>query len=131
MNSSLELIPTDVYLIQWALEREWKEHDLSGYVMAIAGQEHGTKAEHISLAASGKYSKNKMLMIGDARGDLDAARKNGILFYPVIPGREDNSWKTFIDEGFDKFIRDTYAGPYEDSLLREFSNSLPWSPPWK
>ena len=113
-----------------ALDREWKEHYLKKYIRAIAAQEHGTKSEHIELAAKGKYSDNKILMIGDAKGDLDAARNNGILFYPIIPGKEDLSWKRFITEGFVKFKECTYSGSYEDELLAEFDKSLPATPPW-
>lgn len=114
-----------------ALEREWEENDLKKYVVTIAGQEHGTKTEHLALAAKGKYPDNKILMIGDAKGDLDAARNNRILFYPIIPGKEDNAWERFINEGFEKFTKGTYAGSYEDSLLKDFSKSLPLRPPWK
>lgn len=113
-----------------ALEREWKEHNLEKFVMAIAGQEHGTKTEHITLGTAGRYTVNKILMIGDARGDQDAAFNNGVLFYPVIPGRENESWERFINEGFEKFINGTYAGEYENRLLSEFADSLPVQPPW-
>jgi phosphoglycolate phosphatase-like HAD superfamily hydrolase len=114
-----------------ALNREWNEHDLAKYVNTIAGQEHGTKSEHIALAAKGKYPDNKILMIGDAKGDLDAARKNGILFYPVIPGKEDQSWELFLSEGLEKFIKCTYAGEFEDKHIHEFLEALPGTPPWK
>jgi phosphoglycolate phosphatase-like HAD superfamily hydrolase len=114
-----------------ALEREWEEHDLKKYVNAIAAQEHGTKTEHISLAAKGKYANDKILMIGDAKGDLEAARKNGILFFPVITGREDQSWERFTSEGLDKFLKGTYSGRFEKELIKEFEKSLPEVPPWK
>ena len=114
-----------------ALDREWEEHDLKKYVRTIAGQEHGTKTEHLALAAKGKYPDNKILMIGDAKGDLDAAKNNGILFYPIIPGKEDESWKYFLDEGLNKFKSGTYRGTYEESLINEFLKSLPSAPPWQ
>ena len=114
-----------------ALEREWKENDLKKYVRTIAGQEHGTKTEHLEMAAKGKYSENKILMIGDAKGDLDAAKKNDILFYPIIPGNEDESWKNFMDEGLAKFINVKYSGTYEDDLLIRFGQSLPEQSPWE
>ena len=114
-----------------ALEREWEVHDLKKYVNAIAGQEHGTKTEHISLAAKGKYPDNRILMIGDAKGDLDAAKNNGILFYPVVPGKEDYSWERFINEGLKKFLNGEFEGTYQESLLREFRKSLPDTPLWK
>jgi phosphoglycolate phosphatase-like HAD superfamily hydrolase len=113
-----------------ALEREWEEHDMKKYVKVIAGQEHGTKTEHLALAGKGKYPDNKIIMIGDAKGDLDAARKNGILFYPIIPGKEDESWERFINEGLGKFSRGEYEGNYENKLLMEFQKFLPEKPPW-
>lgn len=108
-----------------ALDREWQEYDIKKYVNTIAAQEHGTKTDHIAIAAKGKYPDNKILMIGDAKGDLDAAKNNGILFYPVIPGKEDDSWKKFLTEGIDRFTKGTYTGIYEEKLLREFRKSLP------
>lgn len=114
-----------------ALEREWQEHQLIGHIKFIAGQEHGTKTEHISLAAKGKYQDNKILMIGDAKGDLDAAKNNGILFFPVIPGKEDKSWERFLNEALEKFKKCEYAGAYENELLIEFGKSLPETPPWQ
>ena len=114
-----------------AIDREWEEHNLKQYLKAIAAQEHGTKSEHIALAAKGKYPDDKILMIGDAAGDMDAAKSNGVLFYPVIPGNEDKSWEKFLNEGLEKFIRGNFAGAYEKSLLKEFRKSLPGTPPWK
>ena len=114
-----------------ALEREWEEHDMKKYVKVIAGQEHGTKTEHLALAGKGKYPDNKILMIGDAKGDLDAAKNNMILFYPIIPVDEDKSWEQFLDEGLVRFMKGTYAGVYEETLLKKFSKSLPEIPPWK
>lgn len=108
-----------------ALDREWEENDLKKHVRFIAAQEHGTKAEHIALAAKGKYEDSKILMIGDAIGDLEAAMTNGALFYPVVPGREDESWKRFLEEGWGKFIKGTFRRDYQDSLIAEFRKSLP------
>ena len=113
-----------------ALNREWEEHDMKKYLKAIAGQEHGTKSEHISLSAKGKYPDNKILMIGDAPGDLQAARNNGILFYPIIPDNEDKSWQRFLNEGLEKFKAGTFKGHYEEVLLKDFSKSLPEKPSW-
>ncbi len=75
-----------------ALVREWKEHGIDRYVRAIAGQELGTKKQHLKMAAGGKYRPGHMLMIGDALGDLEAARANDALFFPVNPGHEEASW---------------------------------------
>jgi len=114
-----------------ALEREWEEHGLNGYVRAIAGQEMGTKAEHIAYAAGDKYPGHKILMVGDAPGDLKAARENDALFFPINPGQEETSWERLFREGLDRFFAGTYAGSYEQELLEEFDKYLPEKPPWK
>jgi len=114
-----------------ALVREWEEHDIAKYPFAIAGQEQGKKAEHIAMAAGGHYETQKMLMVGDAPGDMNAAKSNDALFYPINPGEEDISWKRFYDEALDKFLAGEYAGEYETKLIEEFETYLPETPPWK
>jgi phosphoglycolate phosphatase-like HAD superfamily hydrolase len=114
-----------------ALEREWAEHDIARYAAVIAGQEMGSKKEHLKLASGGKYAKDHALMIGDAPGDLSAGRANGTLFYPINPGHEDASWERFFNEAADKFFNGTYGGAYEASLIAEFDKLLPERPPWK
>ena len=113
-----------------ALEREWEEHGLKQYVKVIAGQEMGSKAQHLSIVSDNKYSKKNIIMLGDALGDLDAAKRNHVHFYPVIPGREDFSWQKFYDEAFEHFITGRYKGEYEDSVIAEFENCLPNNPNW-
>ena len=113
---------------QEALEREWDEHDLTQYVVAICGQEAGTKKESLALAV--KYPENHTLMIGDAPGDYKAAVANNALFYPINPGAEEASWKRFYDEGIERFLGETYAGDYQEKLLEEFNSYLPENPPW-
>ena len=114
-----------------ALAREWEEHDIDKYVEIIAGQEMGKKAQHLDYATKGKYEKDHVLMIGDAPGDMKAARANDALFYPINPGAEVESWKRFHDEAFDKFISGQYAGQYEEKLVAEFDSYLPELPPWE
>ena len=114
-----------------ALAREWEEHDIAKYVDVIAGQEMGKKAEHLEYATKGRYERNQVLMIGDAPGDMKAAKANDALFYPVNPGDETESWKRFQDEAFDKFIDGQYAGSYEEKLIADFLAYLPETPPWE
>lgn len=114
-----------------ALTREWQEHNIDGYVRLIAGQELGTKAEHLKYAAKGKYPDDKILMIGDAPGDYEAAKSNGVLYYPINPGHEDASWERFYTEALDKFFDGTYKGEYENNLIEEFNKYLPENPHWE
>jgi len=114
-----------------ALRREWEEHDIAKYVEAIAGQEMGTKTQHLEYATKGRYEKNHVLMVGDAPGDMKAAKANNALFYPINPGDEIHSWKRFHEEAFDKFIKGEYAGDYEEKVIAEFNGYLPELPPWE
>jgi phosphoglycolate phosphatase-like HAD superfamily hydrolase len=115
-----------------ALKREWEEHGLSGFVGLIAGQEIGSKKEHLALAAApDRYARDRVLMVGDAPGDRKAAEANGVLFYPVNPGREDESWQQFHDDALPRFFAGTYAGDYMNQRIKEFEALLPETPPWK
>jgi len=111
-----------------ALRREWEEHDLARWVIAICGQEHGTKSEHLQVAA--KYPPGHVLMIGDAPGDYKAARANSALFFPINPGAEETSWKRFYEEGMERFLGGTFDEAYQRELLDEFERYLPEKPPW-
>jgi len=113
-----------------ALHREWKEHGVAEYMSVIAGQEMGKKAEHLALAAGGKYPPEKILMIGDAPGDMKAARANDAMFYPINPGHEEASWARFVEEAGPKFLAGEYTRDYEAALVAEFEAMLPETPPW-
>jgi phosphoglycolate phosphatase-like HAD superfamily hydrolase len=116
-----------------ALEREWEEHKIEHYPKLIAGQELGTKTQHLAgmTGDSKRYGNDRMLMVGDAPGDFKAARAVGLLFFPVNPGHEEESWQRLHDEALDRFFRGAYAGDYEKRLIAEFEKLLPSTPPWK
>jgi len=113
-----------------ALTREWKENRIDKYVRLIAGQEYGTKTEHLEYAARGKYEKDKILMVGDAPGDKKAAKANNALFYPINPGHEEASWERFYNEAIDRFFNGNYSGDFENRIIKEFDSFLPENPPW-
>lgn len=113
-----------------ALQREWDENGISKYVKIIAGQEYGTKKEHLQYAAIGKYPADKILMIGDAPGDMEAAKENGVSFFPINPGYEEKSWEDFYLESSSKFFAGEYSGEYEKSLVSYFNSLLPEKPSW-
>ncbi|WP_394276602.1 HAD family hydrolase [Luteococcus sp.] len=113
-----------------ALEKEWSEHGLAQYMKVIAGQEMGGKAQHVQFAAKGKYDDDKILLIGDAPGDRDAAATAGCLYYPINPGAEKQSWHRFVAEALPKFLDGSYAGDYQQALITEFETYLPAEVPW-
>lgn len=114
-----------------ALEREWHEHGLAPLVALIAGQEMGSKREHLALAAAGRYPGDRILMVGDAPGDLQAALANGALFYPIDPGAEDASWQRFFEEALPRFFEGTYAGEYMAARVEHFRTLLPERAVWR
>ncbi|MGZ8921399.1 MAG: HAD family hydrolase, partial [Limisphaerales bacterium] len=65
-----------------------------------------------------------------APGDYQAAKANGALFYPIVPGNEESSWQRFSAEALNRFFSGAYAGGYEAELVKEFDASLPENPPW-
>lgn len=114
-----------------ALIREWELHGLSPYVSMIAGQELGTKSEHLRMAADGKYPPHKILMIGDAPGDLAAAESVGAWFYPINPGDEESSWRLFHAEIYDLFLEGKMTHNLQQQWNEEFMKRLPEIPPWQ
>lgn len=113
-----------------ALRREWAEHDLMQYVNVICSQEDGSKRECIRALAH-HYSTDRVLMIGDAPGDLEAAKTNGALFFPIVPGDELRSWRHFSSTGVKHFMENSFSGEYEQSKIDAFDKSLPSTPPWE
>jgi phosphoglycolate phosphatase-like HAD superfamily hydrolase len=114
-----------------ALVQEWNEHEIAPFVRVIAGQEAGTKKQILKAAAAERYASDHILMIGDAPGDMQAAKSINALFYPVNPGDEERSWERFYKEAMPCFFNGSYAGEYEAALIAEFEGYLPSVPPWK
>jgi phosphoglycolate phosphatase-like HAD superfamily hydrolase len=124
----------DVWIISSSscsgLEHDWGGADLLGPIGHIAGQEEGDKKAQLDLALRVPRAAEHALMIGDAPGDLDAATAAGALFFPVLPGRERQSWQDFHHEGLDRFLAGTFAGDYQNRLLSGFQSVLHEDAPW-
>ena len=106
-----------------AVRKEWTLNGLSPYVQIMLGQEAGSKSFCIK-ALKKNYEDGKVLMIGDAPGDLIAAKKNKVLFYPILAGKEEFSWKRLGSEAIQLFINGLYKGEYEENLIEEFYSIL-------
>jgi len=113
------------------LVREWTEHGIGQYVIYLAGQECGSKTEHIRYVSEGKYPAGRILTIGDSPGDRAAAEANHALFFPIFPGREAESWRELSGEGKDRFFCGVFTGLYQENLLNRFRNVLLNVPPWE
>ena len=101
------------------LERDLESAALTGCITKIMGQECGKKHEQLE-AVKASLASDRVLMIGDAISDCDAARRVGAYFYPIIPGSEERSWQEFLDKYLESFISDEYHSSHEDALYQEF-----------
>ncbi len=115
---------------QGALQREWEEHGIRKFVKAIGSQECGSKTDHLVLSSASHYPPERMLMIGDAPGDWNAARAVGANFFPIVPGQEEASWQQLLREGLGRFFAGTFGGSYQDTLVADHMRALPSMPPW-
>lgn len=102
------------------LVTDWTGGGIAQYASVILGKENGNKKEQLKKEAFGKYENINILMIGDAIGDMEAAKSIDALFYPIIAGEEEKSWERFYNESLDKFLQGEYKGEYEDSLIDYF-----------
>lgn len=107
-----------------ALHDEWTRCGLARWIDVMLGQEVGTKAACIAAMLGKGYDRGNVLMVGDAPGDLDAAQENGVLFYPILVDREAESFKRFSEEALARFCAGTYAGSYQEGLIREHRESF-------
>lgn len=106
------------------VEKEWKQNGFLPYVGAFLTQEEGEKTALIQKLLDFGYDKDHVLMIGDAPGDLEAAGKNGVLFYPILAREEDISWEDFLKEALDRFVHLEYRGEFQRKVNKEFLDNL-------
>ena len=130
VKKSLEYIAglTDLAIISSAnseaINSEWNRHELMPSVDVTYGQETGSKAEAIADLIAKGYSRDHILMVGDAPGDEIAAEINDILYYPILFGKEEECWKRLRDEAMEKFMKGEYEGKYQKRLKKDFSDLL-------
>lgn len=114
-----------------ALVRELTAVGIAPLMTAIAGQELGTKSQSIRKAMSHGYAADHVLKIGDAPSDYEAARDNGVLFNPIVAGKERDSWNNVLEVSSVKFRNGTFKGEYQDEILKDFFATLAEEPRWK
>ena len=107
-----------------AVDHEWQKHGLKETCRSLLCQEAGSKAHCISEVLKKGYQKEKTLMVGDAVGDYEAAKKNGVWFYPIIVGREGESWMKLRDEAYPKLVEGTFDADYQAQLIASFEAAL-------
>ena len=106
-----------------AVIEEWEEHKLLEHVDIVLTQEVGSKAECIRQLLLKGYKPENVLMVGDAKGDSDAAATNGVNYYPILVKREKESWDRFQEEAVKCFTENNYE-EYGKKMHEEFLRNL-------
>lgn len=107
-----------------AIESEWTRYGLSRHADVIFGQEVGSKANSIAVMLACGYESRKVMMVGDAMGDAQAAAANGVAFVPILPGREAESWRRLQEEALPKLLHGTFNPTYQNELLAALRSAL-------
>lgn len=107
-----------------AVQDEWTRFGLMEQVDYVMAQDAGTKADCIAKLLQKGYVQNRVLMVGDAPGDQQAAEKNGVFYFPILAGKEVYSWERLVGEGYHKFCSGEYGGAYQAVLLEQFHTNL-------
>ena len=107
-----------------ALYTEWEKHGLANYCSVLMSQEEGTKSQCIAKLLKLGYDKHKVIMVGDAIGDLEAALENGVYFYPITIKKEVECWSKFITEALLPLISGKLNNDIQKTWISEFNNAL-------
>ena len=62
--------------------------------------------------------------------DLKAAQDNGVMFFPIVPGKENDSWKELREVALMSFVAGEYREKKMDAYIENFLNSLPDAETW-
>ena len=103
---------------------EWKLYGLLEHTDIVLAQDAGSKAFCIGELLKKGYAPDHVLMCGDAPGDYDAARKNGVFFYPILVRREAESWAEFASQGLGRLTDGSYGGEYQEEKAGQFLRNL-------
>lgn len=107
-----------------AVVEEWELYGLLDYVDIIMAQDVGSKAYCISQMLEKGYSKEHVVMTGDAPGDFDAAKKNDVFYYPILVRKEKQSWTEFKETAVAKILDGSFAGAYQEEKITQFLENL-------
>ena len=118
----------DIAIVSSANEKavldEWNKHGLLENVDIVLTQNIGSKSYCINKLIAKGYSRNNVLMVGDALGDLKAAEENEALSYPIMVRKEKESWIRFSKEALERFTSNSYYGEYQEKVIAEFKENL-------
>ena len=107
-----------------AVLEEWEHFGLIDHTDVTLTQDIGSKAYCIGEMLKMGYDKEKTLMVGDAIGDLQAAEANGVYFFPILTGKEKESWDELRSVALERLLLGTYGGEYQKEKRLQFINNF-------
>ena len=107
-----------------AILQEWKAGGLDGYVRRYYSQNDGSKTQCIACAKAEGYGDGDVLMIGDAPGDWKAAQSNGVWFYPILAGKEAQSWMQLGKHELADFLQEHWTIQQQRILVNDMMSNL-------
>lgn len=107
-----------------AVDEEWTTHGLYDHVDIVLAQDCGSKTHCIAEMLKFGYALDHVLMVGDAPGDMDAAEKNGVLYFPILVNHEEKSWEELSTTGLSNLKSGSYVGEYQALKRRAFLANL-------
>ena len=106
-----------------AVEEEWGKFGLLEFTDIVLAQDVGSKAACIRAMLAYGYDPHKVVMIGDAPGDWDAAKANGVHYYPILVNHEKQSWEEAVSVAYTKLQTGDFA-EYAQIKAEQFLNNL-------
>ena len=107
-----------------AVQSEWQEHGLMHYVDVLFCQDKGKKEDALAQLLTEGYTHSEILMIGDSPGDLKAAEVNQVGFYPILVGKEKQSWTRLAEQVASDFVNQALSKEDYQSYADEFWHNL-------
>jgi len=78
--------------------------------VSMEGMRGHVALEHVTFG----YDPEKVLMVGDAPGDCDAAEKTGVWYFPILVNWEEESWTELREAALDLFRAGSYGSIQAD-----------------
>jgi len=97
---------------------QWEVSGMGDCFLRIAGAERGDFPEYVRMALRNGYDQKPLLVIGTTYPAWLAAQTAGARLYPIVPFKEEESWKFLAETYFPAFLKGQAA--FVDRDERDF-----------
>lgn len=103
---------------------EWDLCGLLEHTDLVLARDLGSKKECVRALLDKGYNPRRALLIGDTMEDMEAARANGVPFFPILAGHERESWGEFSRSGLRSMLSGAYTERCQLEKHRQFRANL-------